>query len=64
MSESSTGPEYVCLADSWVLSIQTDAGFVPFLIEAVLERGHPLFYWPPHSGEQCPYANMQWRISG
>lgn len=64
MSESTSGPEHVYLPDSWVLSVHTDTDSVRFLIEAVLEHDHPMFYWPPHSGEQYPYATMRWQISG
>jgi hypothetical protein len=54
----------VYLPDSWVLSVHTDTDFVRSLIDAVLEHGHPMFDWPPHSGEQNPYATMRWQISG
>lgn len=64
LSKSNRGPEEVYLPDSWVLSVETEANSVCFLIEAVLERDHPMFYSPPHSGEQFTYANLRWKISG
>ncbi len=64
MSESTSGPEHVYLPDSWVLSVRTDADLVRFLIDAVLEYEHPMFYWPPHAGEQYPYAILRWQMSG
>ena len=49
----------VYLADSWVLGLETDEFHVCFTLDAVLEKGHPLFYWPPKPGEQYPYAKLR-----
>jgi hypothetical protein len=54
----------VYLADSWVLGLEADESHVCFMLDAVLEEGHPLFYWPPKPGEQYPYAKLRWCLSG
>lgn len=58
------GPAGCHLPDSWVLGIETAPGRVCFELEAVLERSHPAFYWPPHRGEQHAYAQIRWCITG
>ena len=50
--------------DSWVLGIDTDDESVGFVLDAVLEEGHPRFYWPPKPGEQHPYARLRWCLQG
>lgn len=49
----------VYLPDSWVLSVETTDSSVCFELDAVLEQGHPRFYWPPTAGEQYPYARLK-----
>ena len=56
--------EHVCLPDSWVLGVETDATFVSFLLDAVLLPEHPRFYSPPKPGEQYAYARLWWRLTG
>lgn len=53
------------LPDSWVLAVETDASsYVSFLLEAALQPEHPLYYSPPHPGEQYAYARLRWRLTG
>jgi hypothetical protein len=54
----------VYLADSWVLAIETDNSHVCFVLDAVLQEGHPRFYWPPKAGEQHAYARLRWCLRG
>jgi len=54
----------VYLADSWVLSVETTEASVCFVLEAVLQEGHPRFYWPPRPGEQHSYAKLRWCLHG
>lgn len=54
----------ISMSDSWVLSVESTDRAVIFTLDAVLERGHPRFYWPPKPGEQHAYARIAWRIEG
>lgn len=54
----------VYLPDSWVLSVETDDGSVCFLLDAVVQEGHPRYYWPPKAGEQYPYVRLRWCLRG
>jgi hypothetical protein len=57
--------EHVYLPDSWVLSVETDgSSYVTFLLDAVLQPDHPLYYHPPQAGEQYAYARLRWRLAG
>lgn len=57
--------EHVYLPDSWVLSIETDGlSFVSFVLDAVLQPEHPLYYHPPLPGEQYAYGRLRWRLTG
>lgn len=54
----------VFLPDSWVLAVEWDAGCLCLELDAVLEEGHPLYYYPPKQGEQYPYAHLRWCLRG
>lgn len=60
----SADPSGIYLPDSFVLGIETDPAKVCFELEAVLERSHPAFYWPPKPGEQHAYARIRWCLYG
>ena len=64
LSDSTDAMDHVYLADSWVLELEADESHVCFTLEAVLEEGHPRFYWPPKPDEQYPYAKLRWCLSG
>jgi len=55
---------HVYLPDSWVLGVETSESSVCFVLDAVLEQGHPCFYWPPKPGEQHAYARLRWCLHG
>lgn len=57
-------PTYVYLPDSFVVEVASTGSEVCFLIEAALEREHPLFYWPPKQGEANAYAVLWWCLTG
>lgn len=54
----------VFLPDSWVLGIETTDSSVCFDLDAVLQKGHPRFRWPPKPGEQHSYARLRWCLRG
>jgi len=54
----------VYLADSFVLGLEVDESLLCFTMNAVLEEGHPRFYWPPKTGEQHSYPKLRWCLSG
>lgn len=56
--------EQVYLPDSWVLEVQTTESSVCFVLDAVLQEGHPRFCWPPNPDEQYPYARLRWCLHG
>ena len=56
--------EHVYLIDSWVLNVDSDDRRGCFVIDAVLEREHERFYWPPRPGEQHAYARISWCLEG
>ena len=58
------GLENVYLPDSWVLSVEATDTSVCFVLDAVLQEGHPRFYWPPKPGEQYAYARLRWCLRG
>lgn len=58
------GLQRVFLPDSWVLEVTTTATSVCFVLDAVLQEGHPRFFWPPRPGEQYPYARLRWCLHG
>lgn len=60
----SADPDGIYLADSFVLGIETGPASVCFELEAVLERDHPAFYWPPKQGERHAYARICWCLRG
>lgn len=54
----------VYLPDSWVLSVETTDSSVCFVLDAVLQEGHPRLYSPPRSGEQHSYTRLRWCLRG
>lgn len=56
--------EHVDLGESWVLGIETESNRVCFLLDAVLTRDHPRFYWPPKPNEVNALARLRWCLAG
>ena len=56
--------DHVSLPESWVLSVEADESHVCFVLDAVLEEGHPRFYWPPKLGQQHSVARFRWCLRG
>lgn len=56
--------EHVYLEDSWVLSVETTASWISFVLEAALLESHPRFYTPPNLGERHAYAKLRWSLQG
>jgi hypothetical protein len=54
----------VDLTESYVLSVETDKSHLNLVLDAALLEGHPLFYWPPKTGEQCAWARLRWSLQG
>lgn len=61
---ASNGLTNVYLPDSWVLSVETTASSVCFVLDAVLQDEHPRFCWPPNPGQQHSYARLRWCLHG
>lgn len=55
---------HVFLPDSWVLDVRTTESSVCFVLDAVLQEGHPRFSWPPEAGEQYAYVRLRWCLHG
>ena len=62
--DSPDAMDHVYLADSWVLGLEADETHVCFTLDAVLEEGHPRFYWPPKPDEQYAHARLRWCLTG